>query len=67
MPEAVYLDLWGRHYRAELPVRGVSFECEQIEKPPEGLHSLRSYVAKDIINHPLTSVKWFSDEAPAVT
>ena len=23
MPEAVHLDLWDRHYRAELPVRGV--------------------------------------------
>jgi hypothetical protein len=33
----VHLGLWDRHYRAELPVRGVSFDCEQIEKPLSGL------------------------------
>ncbi len=58
MPEAVHLGLWNRHYRAELPVRGVSFDCEQKEKPPEGLHcDLAEFVVKTILTHPLDYVK----------
>ena len=68
MLEAVHLVLGG----PALP-RGVAgrrsslFDFGQKEKPLSGLHMFSSLVAKDIINHPLTSVKRMNDESPAVT
>src|SRR6266571_548502 len=71
------LSLWaragGRAFRFVGPAlpRGAAgcrsslFDFGQKEKPFSGLHVISLFVAKDIINRPLTSVKRFSDEPPA--
>jgi len=47
-----------QHYRAELPVGGVSFDRWQIEKPLAGLHcGIARFVVKTILTHPLDYVK----------
>jgi hypothetical protein len=68
MLEACNLDLWDRHYRAELPDAGdFCLTFGKKKSPFRGFMRYDHYVAKDIINHPLTSVKWFNDESPAIT